>query len=113
MASVLRSFGPNSIIVFKFPVGPRTTDLTPEERTRKNLTYQNAVDIKERCRDGGGRLLHAVPQQRHVSTLHYKGNDMYDVNLFGVEEAYARRRTGGHASRAASSPTKRAGASFP
>src|SRR5579864_3413071 len=48
VASVLRSFGPNSIIVFKFPVGPRTTGLTAEERTRKDLTYQNAIDIRER-----------------------------------------------------------------
>ena len=50
MTAVLRSFGPNSIIVFKFPVGPRTSNLTPEERTRKDLTYQNAADIRERCK---------------------------------------------------------------
>src|SRR5271165_7425340 len=48
VAAVLRSFGPNSVIVFKFPVGPRTGRLTPEERTRKDLTYQNAADIRER-----------------------------------------------------------------
>jgi len=46
---VLRSFGPNSIIVFKFPVGFRVGNLSPEERTRKNLTYENAVHIQERC----------------------------------------------------------------
>src|SRR5947199_5744560 len=50
VASVLRSFGPNSIIVFKFPVGPRTGHLSPEERTRKELTYLNAVQIRERCK---------------------------------------------------------------
>src|SRR5450755_2649926 len=50
ITAVLRSFGPNSIIVFKFPVGPRTTRLTPEERTRKDLTYLNAVDIRDRCK---------------------------------------------------------------
>src|SRR5512142_2429493 len=50
VAGVLRSFGPNSIIVFKFPVGPRTGHLSAEERTRKDLTYQNAVSIRERCR---------------------------------------------------------------
>src|ERR1700721_965105 len=50
ITSVLRSFGPNSIIVFKFPVGPRTSNLTPEERTRKDLTYQNAADIRDRCK---------------------------------------------------------------
>jgi putative ABC transport system permease protein len=89
MTGILRSFGPNSIIVFKFPVGFRTTHLTAEERTRKSLTWQNAVDIGERC-----------PSVQDVSPMlfgpdgirnaHYKGNDMYDVNLFGVEEAYAR-----------------------
>jgi putative ABC transport system permease protein len=89
IAGVLRSFGPNSIIVFKFPVGPRMTELTPEERTRKDLTYQNAVDIKERCRSvqDVSPMLFA---NREFINIHYKGNDMYDVNLFGVEEAYAR-----------------------
>src|SRR5271165_257083 len=49
ITGVLRSFGPNSIIVFKFPVGVRTHSLSPEERTRKNLTHENALQIKERC----------------------------------------------------------------
>src|SRR5947199_8037987 len=50
ITGVLRSFGPNSIIVFKFPVGFRVGNLSPEERIRKSLTYQNAVDIRERCK---------------------------------------------------------------
>jgi putative ABC transport system permease protein len=89
VAGVLRSFGPNSIIVFKFPVGPRIGRLSPEERTRKNLTYQNAVDIRERCKsvEDVSTMLFA---NRRTINVHYKGNDMYDVNLMGVEEAYAR-----------------------
>jgi len=89
MTGILRSFGPNSIIVFKFPVGFRTTHLTAEERTRKNLTWQNAVDIGERCpsvQDVSPMLF----GPNDILNAHYKGNDMYDVNLFGVEEAYAR-----------------------
>lgn len=89
VAAVLRSFGPNSIIVFKFPVGPRTTGLTAEERTRKDLTYQNAVDIRDRCRYVNDVSAMLFPNGRTYN-VHYKGNDMYDVNLFGVEEAYAR-----------------------
>jgi putative ABC transport system permease protein len=89
VASVLRSFGPNSIIVFKFPVGPRTHGLSAEERTRKDLTYQNAMDIRERCRDVDDVSSMLFPNGRTYN-VHYKGNDMYDVNLFGVEEAYAR-----------------------
>src|SRR5258708_16397409 len=49
MTAVLRSFGPNSIIGFKFPVGFRGNNLIPEERTRKNLTYDNAMHLRERC----------------------------------------------------------------
>jgi putative ABC transport system permease protein len=89
VAGVLRSFGPNSIIVFKFPVGPRTGRLSPEERTRKDLTYQNAVDIRERCKSIEDVSTMLFASQGPIN-VHYKGNDMYDVNLMGVEEAYAR-----------------------
>src|ERR1019366_7155104 len=89
IAGVLRSFGPNSIIVFKFPVGPRTSRLTAEERTRKNLTYQNAAEIRERCKSVEDVSTMLFPSGGPVN-VHYKGNDMYDVTLFGVEEAYAR-----------------------
>jgi putative ABC transport system permease protein len=88
IATVLRSFGPNSIIVFKFPVGFRVTELTPEERTRKHLTYENAVHIRERCKsvqDVSPMLF----QNHGILNAHYKGNEVYDVDLFGVEEAYA------------------------
>src|ERR1043166_1775220 len=89
ITGVLRSFGPNSIIVFKFPVGFRVTNLSPEERTRKNLTYENAQHIKERCKaveDVSAMLF----QGRGIVNARYMGNDMYDVNLMGVDEAYAR-----------------------
>jgi putative ABC transport system permease protein len=89
VAGALSSFGPNSIIVFKFPVGPRTGHLSAEERTRKNLTYQNAVHIRERCQSVENVSPMLFPN-RNMVNVHYKGNDMYDVNLFGVEEAYAR-----------------------
>jgi len=88
ITGVLRSFGPNSIIVFKFPVGFRVTNLSPEERTRKNLTYENALHIKERC--GSAQDVSAMLfQNRNIVNARYKGNDMYDVNLMGVDEAYA------------------------
>src|SRR5579863_9680109 len=89
MTGILRSFGPNSIIVFKFPVGFRTTRLTPEERTRKNLTWQNATDIRERC-ESVQDVSPMLFGPNDIINAHYKGNDMYDINLFGVEEAYAR-----------------------
>ncbi len=90
VAGVLRSFGPNSIIVFKFPVGIRFGELTPEERTRKNLTYENAVHIRERSKSVEDVSPMLFPNHNPIN-IHYKSNEMYDVNLFGVEEAYARQ----------------------
>jgi putative ABC transport system permease protein len=88
MTSVLRSFGPNSIIVFKFPVGFRVNNLSAEERTRKDLTFENVVDIRERCKAVKEVSPMLFPNRRTINA-HYMGNDMYDVNVFGVEEGYA------------------------
>jgi putative ABC transport system permease protein len=88
VTGVLRSFGPNSIIVFKFPVGIRTSNLTPEERIRKNLTYENAVHIKERCKSAEDVSAMLFPN-RGIISARYQGNDMYRINLMGVDEAYA------------------------
>src|SRR2546430_8067021 len=75
ITGVLRSFGPNSIIVFKFPVGFRFGNLSAEERTRKELTYENALHIKERCpavQDVSAMLF----ANRNIINARYKGNDM-------------------------------------
>jgi putative ABC transport system permease protein len=87
ITSVLNSFGPNSIIVFKFRTGFRNP--TEEERTRKDLTYQNAVDIREKC----SSCTEVSPMlfiDNNNLAARYKGNDIYGINLIGVEEAYVR-----------------------
>ena len=89
ITAVLRSFGPNSIIVFKFPVGFRVGNLSPEERTRKNLTYENAVHLRQRTKSVEDVSAMLFPN-RNTINAHYLGNDMYNVDLFGVEEGYAR-----------------------
>jgi putative ABC transport system permease protein len=88
VTGVLRSFGPNSIIVFKFPVGIRVNNLSPEERIRKNLTFENAMHIKEKSQatQDVSALLFA---NRGLINARYQGNDMYNINLMGVDEAYA------------------------
>ena len=89
ITNILKSFGPNTLVVFKFKIGVRTGDLTPEEERRKPLTWENARAVAERC-----------PAVQHVSpylfpdwhTLHrarFKGNDIYRIDLGGTEEAYA------------------------
>lgn len=88
ITAVLRSFGPNSIIVFKFPVGFRTSNLTAEERTRKDLSYENVLDLNARC-DACDEVSPMLFTDNNFINARYGGNDMYGVNLTGVDEAYA------------------------
>ncbi|HZS55940.1 MAG TPA: ABC transporter permease [Bryobacteraceae bacterium] len=87
ITNILRSFGPNSVIIYKFPAG-RPAPPTPEERTRKDLTYSSVIALREKC-----SLCESVSPNafRNSNTVQarYKGNDMYGVNLSGVEEEYA------------------------
>jgi len=87
VTAVLSSFGPNSIIVFKFPAGVHVP--TPEERTRKDLTYENVTDIREKC-DACEDVSPMLFIEDNFISARYKGNDMFNIDLFGVEEAYAR-----------------------
>lgn len=87
--SAINGLGPNSILVFKFAFGLRTTDLTGEERTRKPLTYENAVDIRNRCA-ACERVSPMIPAFfNQVIDARYGGNILYGVNLSGVQEEYA------------------------
>ena len=92
VTGVLRSFGTNSLIVFKFKVGPRTGDLTPEERQRKPLTYENARAILERCPNVERVSAYLFPPRGNgprLDKVRYKGNDTMSVNLGGTDESYA------------------------
>ncbi|MGA8026369.1 MAG: ABC transporter permease [Bryobacteraceae bacterium] len=91
ITAILRSFGPNSIIVYKFPAG-RPKPPTAEERTRKDLTYENVVDIRNKCdvcEDVSPTMFVNNNGTLNTISARYKGNDMYGVNLMGVEEPYA------------------------
>src|SRR5882757_5733656 len=49
ITGVMRSFGPETAIVFKIRLGPSFGGLSTEERMRKPLTYADAAAIGERC----------------------------------------------------------------
>jgi putative ABC transport system permease protein len=87
ITAVLSSFGPNSIIIYKFPAGIHVP--TAEERTRKNLTYENAIRIRDKC-DACEQVSPMLFTEEDFISARYKGNEMYNIDLFGVEEAYAR-----------------------
>ena len=87
ISNVLSSFGTNTILAFKFQVGVRFGNLTPEERLRKPLTFENARAIAERC-----------PSVEHVSPIlfpnmgivkaRYKANEFYQLDFSGAQEGY-------------------------
>lgn len=87
VTNVLRSFGPSAVIVSRTPAF-QTTDLTPEERARKQLTYENAEDIRQNCIDCI-RVSAMLWPNRGVIVTKYKGNAIYQTQLRGVEESYA------------------------
>lgn len=88
ITNVLKSFGTDSIIVFKFKIGVRFGNLSPEERRRKPLTYENAMAIKERCPS----VIHVSPYVFPTRGFHkarYKGNDLMQLDMGGTDPSYA------------------------
>jgi putative ABC transport system permease protein len=85
ITGLLRSFGPNTVIVTKTAA---MGNATREERSRKPLTLEDARSIAERCPS----VEHVSPYLFAPGGLHsakYKGNEMYQIQLAGTEEGYA------------------------
>ena len=87
VTNVFKSFGPNAIIASREPAF-RTSDLTPEERARKQLNYENALAMREQCR--ACERVSAMLWLHHGPIVtKYKGNAIYQTRVQGVEESYA------------------------
>jgi len=84
ISNILRSFGPNTIIVLK---GKAMGDWTPEERRRRPLTLENARAVQERC-PSVDRVSPYLWPSRGIHTARYKGNDVYRLDIGGTEEGY-------------------------
>jgi putative ABC transport system permease protein len=88
ITNILKSFGTDTIIAFKFQAGVRFGGLSYEERTRKPLTLENAYAIRDRCPS----VLHVSPYLfpgRGFHKARYKGVDLYNIDMGGTEEGYA------------------------
>jgi putative ABC transport system permease protein len=94
ITEVLRSFGPNTLIVFKFRGGPRFQNLTPEEWKRKPLTFENALAIAERCPSVDHASAYLFPEwSRTPNRARFKGNEVLRIQIGGTEEGYVANGT--------------------
>ncbi|MBV9770212.1 MAG: ABC transporter permease [Bryobacterales bacterium] len=91
VTGVLRSFGTNTAIIFKFPIGFHNT--TSDEAHRKPLTYEDALAIARRCPSVQSVSPYLIPNTfgsgPQISIARYKGNELYNANIAGTEESYA------------------------
>ena len=89
ITGMVREFGANNAIVFKFEFGFRTTDLSREERTRKPLTLEDARAIAERCPTVEAVSPYLMAPWERMHRIKYKGDAIYRIELGGTEPAYA------------------------
>jgi putative ABC transport system permease protein len=87
ITNVLKSFGPNSVIAFKVSAF-RTSDLTPEERARKDLKYESVINLRDKCAACLTVSPMMWPKNGPIVTR-YKGNAVYQTQFRGMEESYA------------------------
>ena len=87
VTNVLRSFGPNAIIVSRTPAF-QTGDLDAEQRARKQLTYENSQTLRAECATCVRVSAVLYNQNFSVVVTKYKGNAVYQTQLQGVEESF-------------------------
>jgi putative ABC transport system permease protein len=85
ITNLLRSFGPNTIIVTKTTA---MGNATREERRRKPLTLEEAHAVGERAEAIEHVSPYLIPPNG-IHSVRYKGNDLYGIQLGGTEEGYA------------------------
>ncbi len=88
VTNAIKSFGTDTVIVLKWQAGIKFGRRSREEWMRKPLTFENAMAIRERCRNVAGVSPYLFPA-RGIHKAHYKGNDVMQLNLGGTDEKYA------------------------
>ncbi len=91
VTGILRSFGTNTAIIFKFPIGFQSR--TAEMLRRKPITYEDGLAIAERCPSVQYVSPYLIPNTPgsgpQINIARYKGNELYRADVSGTEEAYA------------------------
>jgi putative ABC transport system permease protein len=89
----LNDFGINNLFVFKFDPGFHVGRLTPEERTRKSLTYEDGMAMKEQLSSIKEVSIEAFPKvgqgRQPIRTARNKGHELSNINFSGANAGYA------------------------
>jgi putative ABC transport system permease protein len=89
----LNEFGVDNLFVMKFDSAIRFSRLSPEERTRKVLTYEDAMAIKEEApavKDVVVEALFRIGQgQQPLRTARYKNHELSSIVFRGMTASYA------------------------
>ncbi|MGA2434271.1 MAG: ABC transporter permease [Bryobacteraceae bacterium] len=92
ISGIFRTFGPQTIIVFKFKVGFRT-GMTNEELQRKPISLDDARALQDRCAScefvSPYLFSPNFMTQGAEDHVRYGSEDIYQLKLAGTEEGYA------------------------
>jgi ABC-type antimicrobial peptide transport system permease subunit len=89
----LNEFGVDNLFVLKFDPGIRFGRLSPEERTRKPLTYEDGMAVKEELpavKDVVVEILARIGQgPQPIRTARYKNHELTNILFRGMTSSYA------------------------
>jgi ABC-type antimicrobial peptide transport system permease subunit len=89
----LNEFGVDNLFVLKFDPGIRFGRLSPEERTRKPLTYEDGMAVKEELpavKDVVIEILARIGQgPQPIRTARYKNHELTNILFRGMTSSYA------------------------
>jgi putative ABC transport system permease protein len=92
ITNVIRSFGTNTAIIFKFPLG--FNNVSRDQLRRKSLTYEDGVAIAQRSPSVLLVSPYLFPNSfgigpPQINQARYKGNELYQPQIGGTQESYA------------------------
>jgi len=89
----LNEFGVDNLFIFKFDPGFHFGRLSPEERTRKSLTYDDAMAIKDNLPAVKNVVVEALPHigdtPQPIRTARNKGHELTNIIFRGVTPSYS------------------------
>jgi putative ABC transport system permease protein len=91
ITNVIRSFGTNTAIIFRFPF---LSNPTPEVRKRKPVSFDDGLAVAQRCPSVQQVSPYLFPMMMgsgppQISKARYKGNELYQPQIGGTDPAYA------------------------